>query len=50
MDKAKREDKQARVVEHNGESLPVDMSYVDGRLNFYVRDGKIEKVEVEREG
>jgi hypothetical protein len=48
MNKAEQDNKPARVVERDGESLQVTMDYVLGRLNFYVRDGKVEKVEVEK--
>lgn len=37
----------ARVVERDGEGLPATMDFVYGRLNLYVRDGKVYKVEVE---
>jgi hypothetical protein len=47
MSKAEQDNIPARVVERDGESLSVTMDYVPGRLNFYVRDGKVEKVEVE---
>lgn len=39
----------ARVVERDGESLPVTMDFVPGRLNFSVRDGKVDRVRVEGE-
>ncbi len=47
LSKAEQDNKQARVVERDGESLPVTMDYMPGRLNFYVSDGKIEKVQIE---
>ena len=47
--KAKSENKPARVVERNGEALPVTMDFVVGRLNLTVNNGKVEKVEVEGE-
>lgn len=37
----------ARVVERDGESLPVTMDFAFGRYNFHVKDGKVEHVEVE---
>lgn len=49
FDKAKSESKPARVVERDGESLPITMDYAPGRLNFYIRDDKIIKVEIEGE-
>lgn len=48
MSKAEQDNKPARVVERDGESLQVTMDYVPGRLNFYVRDGKVDKVEIEK--
>jgi hypothetical protein len=47
LDKAKAENKAARVVERDGESLPVDASFQPGRLNFTVKDGKVSSVLVE---
>lgn len=49
FDQAERENKPHRVVERDGESLPVTMDYVTGRLNFYVRDGVVYRVDVEGE-
>ena len=40
----------ARVVERDGESLPVTMDFVYGRHNFSVKDGRVYKVEIEGEG
>lgn len=37
----------ARVVERDGEGLPVTMDFAFGRHNFYVRDGVVYKVEIE---
>lgn len=39
----------ARVVERDGESLPVTMDFVHGRHNFHVRDGEVYRVEIEGE-
>lgn len=47
LDKAKADSKAARVVERDGEALPVTMDYAPGRLNLYIKDGKVDKVEVE---
>lgn len=47
LDKAKSENTPARVVERDGESLPVDASFQPGRLNFHVKDGKVISVHVE---
>lgn len=47
LDKAKSANTPARVVERDGESLPVTMDYVPGRLNLYVKDGKVYKVQIE---
>ncbi len=49
LDKAKAENRSARVVERNGESLPVTMDFAPGRLNLYVNDGKVYRVQVEGE-
>lgn len=46
-DKAKSDNKTARVVERDGESLPMTMDYSPGRLNLYVKDGNVYKVQVE---
>lgn len=45
--KAAAESVPARVVERDGESLPVTMDFTFGRHNLYVKDSKIYKVEVE---
>jgi hypothetical protein len=37
----------ARVVERDGEALPVTMDFVFGRLNFSVKNGVVYKVTVE---
>lgn len=47
LDKAKSENKPARVVEREGESLPVTMDFVFGRLNLYIKDGKVYQVETD---
>lgn len=47
LDKAQAENKPARVVERDGESLAVTMDYVPGRLNLSVKDGKVYNVQVE---
>lgn len=44
MSLAERSNKPHRVVERDGVSLPADMSFVEGRLNFYVKDGKVTNV------
>lgn len=49
LDKAVSTGKAARVVERDGESLPVDASFQPGRLNFHVRDDKVITVVVEAE-
>lgn len=49
LDKAKAEDKTARVVERDGESLPMTMDLQYGRLNFYIQDGMVYRVYVESE-
>lgn len=47
LGKAESEDIPARVVERDGESLPVTMDLMHGRLNFFVRDGEVFRVNVE---
>lgn len=47
LDKAKRENKPARVVERDGKFLPVTMDLIPGRLNFSVKDGAVYKVDIE---
>ena len=47
--KASIENKTARVVERNGEALPVTADYSPGRLNLYLKDGNVYKVQVEGE-
>lgn len=50
LDKARSENVPARVVERDGEPLPADMSFVEGRLNFYIEDGVVVDVVVEKSG
>jgi len=45
--KAAKANTPARVVERDGEALPVTMDYVFGRLNFSIKDGVVYKVAVE---
>ncbi|HEY0964938.1 MAG TPA: hypothetical protein VGE13_00480 [Candidatus Saccharimonadales bacterium] len=47
LDKASAANKAARVVERDGESLPVDMSFQPGRLNLHIKDDKVSKVDIE---
>lgn len=47
LDKAASEKKPARVVERDGDSLAVTMDLIPGRLNFSVKDGKVNSVQVE---
>lgn len=47
LDKAKGENESARVVEREGESLPVTMDFVYGRHNLFIKDGKVYDVEIE---
>lgn len=47
LNKAEQSNLAARVVEREGEGLPVTMDFVFGRHNFYVKDGAVYKVEVE---
>lgn len=47
LTKAKKADVPARVVERDGDTLPVTMDYVFGRLNFSVKNGVVYKVSIE---
>lgn len=47
LDKAEAEDKQARVVERDGEPLEITADFVFGRLNLHIKDGVVYKVEIE---
>ena len=47
LEKASVASTPARVVERDGEQLPVTMDYVLGRLNFSVKEGVVYKVAVE---
>lgn len=49
LDKASQDDKAARVVERDGESLPATTDFMKGRLNLFVKDSIVYKVEVEGE-
>ncbi len=42
-DKAKRENRQYRVVERDGEGLAVTEDYAPSRLNFDINNGVIQK-------
>lgn len=44
---AEQQDVPARVVEREGEALPVTMDFVLGRHNLYIRDGAVYRVEIE---
>ncbi len=45
--RAEHENTPARVVERDGQSLPVTMDFVQGRHNFTIKDGKVTSVEIE---
>lgn len=47
LQKARQDNVSARVVERDGESLPVTMDFAFGRNNLHVKDGKVYKVDVE---
>jgi hypothetical protein len=47
LDQAKEINVPARVVERDGESLPVTMDYVEGRLNLYVKNGIVYRLSIE---
>ena len=49
LDKAESASTPARVVERDGESLPIDMSFAEGRLNLYIENGTVTRVVVEGE-
>lgn len=49
MSKASQAGKAARVVQRNGEDLPVTMDFAPGRLNLYIQDDKVYMVQVEGE-
>lgn len=46
-DKATRDGRPSRVVERDGEGLPVTTDYAPGRVNLHVKEGKVFRVEVE---
>lgn len=47
LDKARSENKVARVVEREGESLAVTMDFMVGRLNLFIKNGAVYKVDIE---
>ena len=47
LDKTNEATIPARVVERDGEGLPVTMDFVLGRHNLYVKDGIVYKVDIE---
>ena len=47
QEKASRDGETIRVVERDGESLPVTMDLMEGRLNLSVKDGRVYKVHTE---
>jgi hypothetical protein len=49
LDRAVAEGHSARVIERDGESLPVTMDFIPGRLNLIVKEGKVDRVQVEGE-
>lgn len=49
LSKAEEASIPARVVERDGEALPVTMDFVYGRYNLYVRDGEVYNLKVEGE-
>ncbi len=48
LEKASRDDEIIRVVERDGETLPVTMDLVEGRHNLSIEDGRVYKVHTER--
>lgn len=47
LEKAKKEQIPARVVERDDEQLAITMDFAFGRLNLHIKDGKVYQVEVE---
>ena len=47
LTRAEKSNISARVVERDGESLPITMDFVYGRHNLYVKENRVYKVEVE---
>lgn len=47
LDKAKKTGVPNRVVERDGELLSITTDYIIGRLNFYVENGQVYKVDIE---
>lgn len=45
--KARKENVPARVVERDGEGLPITMDFVVGRHNLYIKGGEVIKVDIE---
>lgn len=48
LNKAKTENKVAGVVEREGESLPITMDLMIGRLNLYIKNGSAYKIDIEK--
>jgi hypothetical protein len=47
LEKASRDNQTIRVVERDGESLPVTMDFMDGRHNISIKDGRVYKIHIE---
>lgn len=47
LDQAQRAGVPHRVVERDGQPLPATMDFVQGRVNFHIKDGKVYSVYVE---
>jgi len=47
ISRAEREGRVARVIERDGQSLPVPMDLIKGRLNLTIENGKVSRVDVE---
>ena len=47
MNKAGQENRPARVVERDGDMIPITMDLVHGRLNFSIENGSVYKVHTE---
>lgn len=48
IERAREQGVAARVVERDGEELPVTADFSVGRYNLYIKGGKVYKVEIEK--
>ena len=47
ISRAESEGRAARVIERDGQSLPMTMDLVMGRLNLTIENGQVSRVDVE---